>query len=72
MLFLAICLYLYGLGADPFSIPFQDFDQMPDAQKSVYLSKAESMENIRCFSMGMALASLILAVSLSIYGRWAK
>jgi len=52
---------------DPFSIPFQDWDQMPKERQDMYLERSEDMKKIKsifgiCFLTGASylLISLIL------------
>lgn len=66
ILLLAALALLFGLGLaclsvvfDPFSLPFQDYDQMPPAAQQAYEARSAFMQILRLAGCGISLLALI-------------
>ncbi len=54
-LFLGLAIVAYGFISDPFSIPFQDYEQLPkDAQLS-YENESQNMKRVQYFGLGVLI-----------------
>ena len=60
---ISIVLTLFSIVNDPFSIPFQDWDQMPKETQEMYINKSKDMKQMRDI---FGVCSLIGATYLSI------
>ncbi|HAE58908.1 MAG TPA: hypothetical protein DCG54_05210 [Anaerolineae bacterium] len=76
ILILAIIVLLVGLGVfclglvlDPFSLPFQDYEQMPPAMQQTYETRAARMQIVRLSGCGMAVLALLTIPAAWLLGR---
>lgn len=63
---LAALALLFGLGLicsstilDPFSLPFQDYDQMPPETQQAYQTQSAFLQSLRLAGCGISLLALI-------------
>ena len=61
--------FILALVNNPFLLPFQDFDQMPQAQQEKYIRDAQLSDKIIIFSLlsAGATASIFVCTSYLIY-----
>lgn len=45
--------------ADPFSVPFQDWDQMPEEQKQMYVQKSQTCSYAKYIGISGLLVGLV-------------
>ncbi|MCX6065830.1 MAG: hypothetical protein NT121_08760 [Chloroflexi bacterium] len=76
ILVLAIIVLLSGLGLfclglmlDPFSLPFQDYEQMPLATQQAYETRAAWMQIIRLSGCGITVLALLGMLLTWLVGR---
>jgi hypothetical protein len=60
-----MALIAYGLIFDPFSIPFQDYDQLPLDVQLAYEQKNDAMKSIRVVGLVLFLCSLFTLVVIN-------
>ena len=58
-LVIGINLVCIGLLFDPFSIPFQDYEQIPLEAQHMYETRSELMQIMRLFGGGIAILALM-------------
>lgn len=49
----------YGLIFDPFSLPLQDYQQIPEAQQRANEQQAAAMHRLRTLGLGMIIAAVV-------------
>ncbi|NJO85001.1 MAG: hypothetical protein HC828_21115 [Blastochloris sp.] len=64
---IGLMLLLYGMLADPFSIPFQDFDLMLAAQQAEYSTQAARAEVLR--RVGIVLVAVGVLLGMFVIGQ---
>lgn len=66
LLVLGICIFCFGFIIDPFSIPFQDYEQLPVETQLAYEAQARIAKPMQLFGASMfvicAAALLLLAL----------
>lgn len=64
VLIFGVSLACVGMLFDPFSLPFQDYEQMPAAYQQAYETRSAAMQVIRLIGSGVAvLAALTIPVA---------
>lgn len=65
-----LILIFYGIVADPFSLPFQDWNLMPADQQADYLAQAGRAQVVRFVgAIALALGMLLGALAVRQYVR---
>jgi hypothetical protein len=59
---LGLLIIAYGLVFDPFSLPFQDYEQLSDEVKRFYENKSVQMDWIKLLGLAISLTSIIMLV----------
>jgi len=68
-LILGVSLVCIGLLFDPFSLPFQDFDQMPLKTQQAYESRSAIAQSVQWVGGGIAIVSLFAIPIMWLAGR---
>ncbi len=58
-LIIGLSLVCLGLVFDPFSLPFQDYEQIPFQTQQMYETRAALMQIVRLFGFGLAGLALL-------------
>lgn len=58
-LVIGLSLTCIGLVFDPFSLPFQDYEQLPHQTQQAYETRAAVMQIVRLFGLGLAGLALL-------------
>ena len=72
VLFIGFVMIAYGLLFDPFSIPFQDYDQMPKETQQKYEAESRTMTQLvfaGLYVVGAATAGMIVGLVGKLTGR---
>ena len=62
--FVGLILIGYGLVFDPFSIPFQDYEQLPDEVKLSYENKSENMKKVTVVGLVIFFTSIFTIIGV--------
>lgn len=62
LVLIGAALCLYGAVSDPFSIPFQDFDELPAEVKEQYFEEARLASYLRYGGGALMVVSLVALV----------
>jgi hypothetical protein len=68
-LVLGVSLVCFGLIFDPFSLPFQDFDQMPLETQQAYESRSAIAQSAQWVGGGIAIVALFAIPTMWLAGR---
>lgn len=68
-LILGVSLVCIGLLFDPFSLPFQDFNQMPLETQQAYESRSAIAQPVQWVGGGIAIVSLFAIPIMRLAGR---
>jgi ABC-type Fe3+ transport system permease subunit len=68
-LLLGLGLACLGLVFDPFSLPFQDYNQMPLEMQQTYEARAALMQTVRLSGCGVALLAFVTIPLAWLAGR---
>lgn len=72
VLIIGLSLVCLGLVFDPFSLPFQDYEQIPHQTQQAYETRAALMRIVRLFGFGLAGLALLATPAAWLLGRRQK
>jgi hypothetical protein len=68
-LLLGLAIAIYGAIGDPFSIPFQDYEQLPKDVQLAYENESKNMKVFQYVGFSLLFISFFLLIFLSIFQK---